>query len=71
MICDNFEERKISCFVNGEKSGEILFESDEKLSYKNSFYWFGCGSMIGPEEHNAIGDFEYKLTFVLNKKLDK
>jgi hypothetical protein len=70
MICDNFEERKIHCYVNGEKSGEILFESDEKLSYKNSFYWFGCGSMIGPEEHQSIGNFEFDLAFICPVKLN-
>jgi hypothetical protein len=25
--------------------------------------------MIGPEEHQAIGDFEFDMAFVLNKKL--
>jgi hypothetical protein len=70
MICDHFEEKTITCYVNGFEIGRIEYESDIKESYKNCFYWFGCGSMIGPEEHNAIGDFEYKLSFVLNKKLD-
>ncbi len=70
MICDHYEQRKIFCYFNGELVGTIDYESDEKQSYINAFYWFGCGSMIGPEEHIADGVYEYKLAFVLNKKID-
>jgi hypothetical protein len=69
MICDHFVERNIKCYKNGELVGVINFEEGEKVSYEHAFYWFGCGSMIGPEEHQAIGDFEFELAFVLNIKL--
>lgn len=69
MICDHYEERQIKCYFNDECVGIINYDNDEKLSYEHSFYWFGCGSMIGPEEHRSIGEFEYKLCFLLNKKI--
>lgn len=69
MICDHYEERKIDCFFNGKLIGTLKYENDEKQSYEHAFYWFGCGSMIGPEEHRGYGEFEYELSFVLNKKL--
>jgi hypothetical protein len=70
MICDHHDEKVIVCYLNGFEVGRIEYGDDIKESYKNCFYWFGCGSMIGPEEYSHIGDFEYKLSFVLNKKLD-
>jgi hypothetical protein len=70
MICDNFIERKIDCYVNNKLVGTIYFENNERQSYEAAFYWFGCGSMIGPEEHRGYGTFEYKLCFVLNKRLE-
>jgi hypothetical protein len=70
MICDHYDEKVIVCYLNGFEVGRIEYGDDIKESYKNCFYWFGCGSMIGPEEYSHIGDFEYKLSFVLNKKLD-
>ena len=70
MICDNFIERKIDCYFNNKLVGTIYFENDERQSYEAAFYWFGCGSMIGPEEHRGYGSFEYKLCFVLNKRLE-
>jgi hypothetical protein len=70
MICDQHVERKISCYVNSKLVGEIHFEKDEKQSYEWAFFWFGCGSMIGPEEHRGYGEFEYKLAFCINKNLD-
>ena len=70
MICDNFIERKIDCYFNNKLVGTIYFENDERQSYEAAFYWFGCGSMIGPEEHRGYGTFEYKLCFVLNKRLE-
>ncbi len=69
MICDQFEDRKIDCYFNGKLVGTINFGDDEKQSYEHAFYWFGCGSMIGPEEHRGYGKFEYKLCFLLDKKL--
>lgn len=70
MICDHFNEKNIKCYINGTLAGTIEYDNDEKTSYKNCFYWFGCGSMIGGEEHAAIGEFEYSLAFCLNKTLD-
>jgi hypothetical protein len=70
MICDHFNDKNIKCYFNGFEVGTIEYDNDEKTSYKNCFYWFGCGSMIGGEEHAALGDYEYKLAFVLNKTLD-
>lgn len=70
MVCDHYEERKIFCYYNGTLVGTLEYGKDDKQSYEHAFYWFGCGSMIGPEEHRAYGDFEYKLCFLLNKKLD-
>jgi len=69
MICDHYVERKIFCYFNGELIGSIDYEKDDKIPYKEAFYWFGCGSMIAPDEHKAIGEFEYELAFLLNKKL--
>lgn len=69
MICDHFVERNIKCYKNGQLVGVIPFEEGEKVNYESSFYWFGCGSMIGPEEHQHIGDFEFEMAFVLNVKL--
>jgi hypothetical protein len=69
MICDHHIDRKIDCFINSKLVGTIYFDKDEKQSYEWAFFWFGCGSMIGPEEHRGYGDFEYKLAFCLNKYL--
>lgn len=68
MIC-NHENEIINCYVNGEVIGAINYGDDRKQTYENSFYWFGCGSMIGPEEHRAFGEFEYNMAFVLNKEV--
>jgi hypothetical protein len=67
MICDHTDNKKISCYVNDNLIGDIFYKNDKKEPYANSFYWFGCGSMIGPEEHRGFGEFEYSMTFVLNK----
>lgn len=69
MICDHYIDRKIDCYINSHLVGTIHFEDCDKQSYEHAFYWFGCGSMIGPEEHRGYGEFEYKLAFVLNKSL--
>ena len=69
MVCDHFLDRKIDCYKNGKLVGSIQFDEGDKVSYENAFFWFGCGNMIGPEEHQCIGDFEFEMSFVLNKKL--
>lgn len=69
MICDNFIDRKINCYVNKKFAGSIDFNGRDRQSYENGFYWLGCGSMIGPEEHRCIGDFEFDNMFLLNKKI--
>jgi len=69
MICDNFTDRKIDCYVNRKLVGSILFEAMERQSYENGFYWLGCGSMIGPEEHRCVGEFDIDMVFLLNKKI--
>jgi len=69
MICDNFTDRRIDCYVNRKLVGSILFEDMERQSYENGFYWLGCGSMIGPEEHRCIGEFDIDMVFLLNKKI--
>jgi hypothetical protein len=68
MVCDNYEERKIDCYMDSKLVGTITFDNLEKASYEHSFYWFGCGSMIGPEEHQYISDVEFDLCFLLNIK---
>jgi hypothetical protein len=68
MIC-NHNSKTIECFFNEKLIGRIVYGRDEKQSYENSFYWFGCGSMIGPEEHRAFGDFEYDFAFVTNTEM--
>lgn len=70
MICDHYRRKDITCFVNGYEVGTIPYEDDKKESYKNCFYWFGCGSMIGPEEHQSIGNFEFDLAFICPVKLN-
>lgn len=69
MICDHFLDRKIDCYKNGKLVGSIKFNEGDKIGYENAFFWFGCGSMIGPEEHQHIGDFEFDMAFLLNVKL--
>ena len=69
MICDHHNDKKISCYVNDELIGDIFYKNDKKQTYVNAFYWFACGSMIGPEEHRGLGVFEYSMTFILNKAI--
>ena len=71
MVCDNFIDRKIDCYVNKELVGTINFNGMDKQSYEGGFYWLGCGSMIGPDQHKCIGDFEIDTLFLLNKKIDR
>lgn len=59
---------KISCFLNGNSVGSIVYSGYNKLSYKDSPYWFGCGSMFGEEGTRGIGDFEFDVVFAANKK---
>jgi len=71
MVCDNFNDKKIDCYFNGKLIGTMEFGDYEKVSYENTFYWFGCGNMIGPDEHKHIGDFDFDMAFLLNKAIDK
>jgi hypothetical protein len=68
MICDD-SNKIIECYFNGELIGIIDFFGHEKYDYKNSFYWFGCGSMIVEEQHRYIGDFDFSFAFLLDKKI--
>jgi hypothetical protein len=69
MICDE-TEKEIYCYLNGKYIDTIYYKKCERHKYENTFYWFGCGSMMSPEEHRHIGDFDYQLSFLLNKKID-
>lgn len=69
MHCDHFVDRKIDFYVNGKLRGTLNFDKEDRVSYENAFYWFGCGTMIGPEEHFYLGEFEYSMAYVLNKNI--
>lgn len=69
MICDD-KEQQINCYFNNELIGTISYKNCTRQIYENTFYWFGCGSMMCPEEHRHIGDFNFDLSFLLNKKLE-
>ncbi len=68
MICDE-TKKEIHCYFNDELVGTISYKNKEKQIYENTFYWFGCGSMMCPEEHRQIGDYDIELSFLLNKKI--
>lgn len=68
MVCDH-KKQEINCYFNGEFVGTISYKDNERHIYEGGFYWFGCGSMMCPEEHRQIGDFDYDLAFLLNKKI--
>lgn len=68
MICDD-EKKEIHCYFNNKYVGLISYKKQERHVYEGGFYWFGCGSMMCPEEHRQIGDFDFDLIFLLNKKL--
>lgn len=70
MICDDTNDKNIKCYFNDKLIGTIHFTNSEKNSYENTFYWFGCGSMMCQEEHRQIGDFDFDLAFLLNKKIE-
>lgn len=70
MICDNNVNKNIKCYFNDKLVGTIHFANSEKNAYEGAFYWFGCGSMMCQEEHKQIGDFEFDISFLLNKKID-
>ena len=61
----------MNCYFNNEFVGKISYPKCEKQKYENTFYWFGCGSMMCPEEHRHIGDFNFDSAFLLNKVMDK
>lgn len=69
MICDD-TKKEINCYFNNELVGFISYKNCERQIYENTFYWFGCGSMMCDEEHRHIGDFDFDLSFLLNKKLE-
>lgn len=69
MICDD-KEQEINCYLNEELIGVIYYKECKRHIYENTFYWFGCGSMMCTEEHRHIGDFDFDLAFLLNKKLE-
>jgi hypothetical protein len=60
---------KISCYLNGNVVGSMIYSGYTKLSYVDSPYWFACGSMFGDDDTKGIGDFEYEIVFALNKRL--
>jgi hypothetical protein len=60
---------KISCYLNGNIVGSMIYSGYTKLSYVDSPYWFACGSMFGDDDTKGIGDFEYEIVFALNKRL--
>jgi hypothetical protein len=68
MICDD-TLKIINCYVNSKLVGTITYLDKVKVSYANTFYWFGCGSMMYAEEYRSIGEFIYDIMFVLNVKL--
>jgi hypothetical protein len=63
------EKAKISCYLNNNIVGSIIYSGLKKLSYVDSPYWFGCGSMFGDENTRGIGNFEYDIVFSIKKKL--
>lgn len=68
MINDD-TKAKISCYLNDNIVGSIVYSGYKKLSYTDSPYWFGCGSMFGDENTRGIGDFEFDIVFSIKKKL--
>jgi hypothetical protein len=68
MICDE-TKKEIHCYFNNKLVGTISYKNDQKQIYENTFYWFGCGSMMCPEEYRQIGDYDIELSFLLNKKI--
>lgn len=69
MICNN-NKKTIDCYINDELVGLIYYLDSTKVSYKNAFYWFGCGNMISNDEHSSFGEFEYELSFLSKNILD-
>lgn len=71
MICDDKINKNIKCYFNGKLIGVIHFANSTKFPYENAFYWFGCGSMLVSEmKHRHIGDFDYSLAFLLDRKIE-
>lgn len=63
------DRAKISCYLNNNVVGSMIYSGYTKLSYVDSPYWFGCGSMFGDDNTKGIGDFEYEMVFALSKRL--
>ena len=68
MIC-NHEESKIDCYINNLKVGSVDYKDMTKETDDKSFIWFGCGTMFSEDKYKNIGEYEYELTFALDKCL--
>ena len=68
MIC-NHEESKIDCYINNLKVGSVDYKDMSKENYDKSFIWFGCGTMFSEDKYKNVGEYEYELTFALDKIL--
>lgn len=60
MIC-NHKEQEIYCYINETLVGTIGYKGLDKCSYKETYLWLGCGTMMMEEEYRNIGSFEYNL----------
>jgi hypothetical protein len=63
------DKSKITCHLNDEIVGSMIYAGLDKVNYTDSPYWFGCGSMFTEEDARSIGDFEYHIVFSVSKKL--
>lgn len=71
IICDD-KNKKIKIYVNDIEAPTIDYVNLTKQSHKESFVWFGCGTMIGSGDNfKAVGDFEYSTFFALDIVLDR
>ena len=69
-MVNNDEKAKISCYLNGDVVGSIIYPGLKKISYIDSPYWIGCGGMFTEDiESRGIGDFEYDIIFSVKKRL--
>jgi hypothetical protein len=68
-MVNNDEKSKISCYLNGDIVGSIVYPGFKKISYVDSPYWIGCGSMFTEGDSKGIGDFEYDVVFSVKKRL--
>jgi hypothetical protein len=69
MVGDH-TEKVIYCYVNDLLVGQIDYNGFDKCVYTESYIWFGCGSMIMPNEKDClIGDYDYRLSFMSKSKM--